>query len=430
MAYQSSYKINEFTLNTKSEIERLEAQVDLFWEKELSLYKMSGLANGMAIVECGCGTGIVGRKLRQSFPGCKITAFDIDPILVETAKNNAQSLGLDNYEVFELPILGTGLPGNTYDFAIARLVLEHLSKPTDAIQEVFRILKPDGKAVFIDNDFEFHLRTYPDLPELKDLYDAYCRARQDGGGNPKIGRELPNLLKHSGFTDIDLQIISAHSSIVGDSIFLRSEGSGIPAKLLKDGYLSSEIYTKIAQKWKRLLKTDGHSLYRQLFFCVGVKPLQKSIENTKEATRTVVPKLLVEKRTSSNMAEVGNEIRDAKRLTDFNVPTGSTEDQIASIWSKVLNRDEIASDENFFEAGGSSLYALEIVDFLQKQFQKKISIVDIFENPTISLLAKMFKQDHQPKADLTPEQRKTARIIKIKERRDNIRRLQSKQNGE
>jgi ubiquinone/menaquinone biosynthesis C-methylase UbiE/acyl carrier protein len=423
MAYQSSYKINEFALNTKSEIERLEAQVDLFWEKELSLYKLSGLENGMAIVECGCGTGIVGRKLCQSFPECKITAFDIDPILVETARNNAQSLGLDNYEVFELPILETGLPSNTYDFAIARLVLEHLSNPVDAIKEVFRILKPNRKAVFIDNDFEFHLRTHPDLPELKDLYDAYCRARQDDGGNPKIGRELPNLLKHSGFINIDLQIISAHSSIVGDSIFLKSEGSGIPAKLLRDGYLSGEIYTKIAQKWNRLLRTDGHSLFRQLFFCVGVKPLQKPIEKTKETARTVVPELLAEKRTSSNMTEVGNKIRAAVRQTEFNVPTGSTEDQIAFIWSKVLNRAEIAPDENFFEAGGSSLYALEIVDFLQKQFQKKISIIDIFENPTISLLAKLFKQDHQQKAALTPEQRKAARIIKIKERRDNIRRL-------
>ena len=42
------------------------------------------------------------------------------------------------------------------------------------------------------------MRTYLDFPELKDLYEAYCRARQDDGGNPKIGRQLPNLYNFCG----------------------------------------------------------------------------------------------------------------------------------------------------------------------------------------------------------------------------------------
>jgi methylase of polypeptide subunit release factors len=72
------------------------AQVELFWEKELMFYKMFGLSDGMEIVECGCGTGIVGRKLLHAFPGCRITAFDIDPLLVETAKTNARQSNLKN----------------------------------------------------------------------------------------------------------------------------------------------------------------------------------------------------------------------------------------------------------------------------------------------------------------------------------------------
>lgn len=429
MAYQSSYKLNEFTLNTKNEIARLEAQVDLFWEKELALYKMIGLKDGISIVECGCGTGIVGKKLLQAFPECKITAFDIDPILVETAKNNAQSLGLENYEVFELPINESGLSSNTYDFAIVRLVLEHLSDPIDAMQEVFRILKPNGRAVFIDNDFDFHLRTYPDIPELKDLYDAYCRARKRDGGNPKIGRELPNLLKRSGFSNIDMQIITAHSSIVGDSIFLKSEGSGIPAKLIKDGYLSGEIYTKIVEKWKKLLRTEDHSLFRQLFFSVGVKLIQPSIVNTKNALNASKSSLPEEPQTSLGKTDLATEIRDAIHKTEFNTSAATAEDKIAFIWSKVLNRNKIALNENFFEAGGSSLYALEIVKILKEEFQKKISITDLFENPTISLLSKHITNNHQPKSNLTPAQRKMDRIKKIKERRNSIRRMERKKDG-
>lgn len=429
MAYQSSYKLNEFTLNTKSEIERLEAQVDLFWEKEIALYKMIGLKDGISIVECGCGTGIVGRKILQAFPECKISAFDIDPILVETAKNTAQSLGLENYEVFERPINESGLLSNAYDFAIVRLVLEHLPDPIDAAQEVFRILKPNGRAVFIDNDFDFHLRTYPDIPELKVLYDAYCRARKQDGGNPKIGRELPNLLKRSGFSDIDMHLITAHSSIVGDSIFLKSEGSGIPAKLVKDGYLSGEIYTKIVEKWKKLLRTEDHSLFRQLFFSVGVKLLQPSIVKTKNTLKASESSSPEEPQTSLYKTDLATEIRDAIHKTEFNTSAASIEDKISLIWSKVLNRNKIALDENFFEAGGSSLYALEIVEILQEEFQKKISITDLFENPTISLLSKHITNNHQSKSDLTTEQRKMDRIKKINERRNYIRRMERKKDG-
>jgi ubiquinone/menaquinone biosynthesis C-methylase UbiE len=75
-------------------------------------------------------------------------------------------------------------------------VLEHLPDPIKAIQEALRIIKPGGKAVFVDNDLTMHIMTHPHIPELGELYHAYCQSREVEGGNPKIGRELPTLLKN------------------------------------------------------------------------------------------------------------------------------------------------------------------------------------------------------------------------------------------
>jgi ubiquinone/menaquinone biosynthesis C-methylase UbiE/acyl carrier protein len=422
MAYQSSYKVNHFSLSTKSEVERLEAQVELFWKKELSLYKSLGLRNGMSIVECGCGTGIVGRKILQEFPESRITAFDIDPYLVETAKENAKNWGLENYEVFERPILNTELPDNKYDFAIARLVLEHLTNPADAIKEIYRILKPNGKAIFVDNDFEFHLRTYPDIPELKDLYGAYCRAREDDGGTPRIGRELPSLTKNSGFSNVDLHIVSAHNSIVGDSIFLKSEGSGIPAKLVKDGYLPSDTYVQIAKKWNTLLKTKGHSIFRQLFLCVGQKislppdfskQEREQEEETKQENLSPV-QISGDDRPANKQYGPPNKEDNVQSLT-------ATQKTISGIWSKVLDREWIGNDENFFEAGGSSLYAVDIVELLEKAFKMEISVVDVFDNPTIALFANFIDSGNTSNKDLSSEERKEIRSKKIMERRQKIK---------
>ncbi len=419
MNYQSSYKIQDFSVDISSEIERLNAQVELFWEKEFNLYRMYGLKDGMSIAECGCGPGLVGKKLLEAFPNCQITAFDIDPILVETAKKNAQLWKLDRYEVGERSILQSELPDDTFDFAIARLVLEHLSTPIDAVKEVFRILKPGGTAIFVDNDFEFHLRTFPDIPELRDLYQAYCSARQDDDGNPKIGRELPTLLRQAGYSDIDLQIISAHSEVVGDEMFLQSEGSGIPAKLVKDGYLSGDTYTKIASKWYKLLKTEGHSMFRQLFLGVGTKVL------TPPAQQKVLSKQSENDRKPTIEQERPSKAVSEKPKADVGRPITSVASKVSEIWSKILNRDSIGKDENFFEAGGSSLQAVEIIKLLEKHFPSELSVVDLFDHPTIALLTKHIQSQtvSVTKKDLSPEHRRELRLNKIQQRREKIKKL-------
>ena len=363
----------------------------------------------------------MGQKLFEAFPNCDVTAFEIDPFLVETARNNARMCELERYDVSQRSILNTGLLNDTYDFGITRLVLEHLSDPLAAVKEVFRILKPGGKAVFIDNDFEFHMRTYPDIPELIDLYNAYCTARQDEGGNPKIGRELPGILKLAGFSNIDLQIVNAHSEIVGNQIFLKSEGSGIPAKLVKDGYLSGEIYTQIARKWSNLLKTERHSIFRQLFLSVGEKPLTEHITEEKHIEHS----FLSEQRFDSRLKKIEeqpshiNKLKEPKE--DYDEPITSAEKKVARIWSAILGREWIGRNENFFEAGGSSIHVPDIIELLGTEFQTELSVTDLFDNPTIALLAKHAEPQKVKKEDLSSSQRQEIRFQRIIERRKTIR---------
>jgi SAM-dependent methyltransferase len=127
----------------------------------------------------------------------KVTAIEIDPFLVAYAKDylspkdQLSQKHIHQCEILQSSLIDTGLAANSFDFAITRLVLEHLPDPVGAIQEVLRIVKPGGKAVFVDNDFNMYLMTHPHIAELGELYDAYCQSRETEGGNPKIGRELP-----------------------------------------------------------------------------------------------------------------------------------------------------------------------------------------------------------------------------------------------
>ncbi|WP_408895213.1 class I SAM-dependent methyltransferase [Paenibacillus taichungensis] len=271
MQKQGSYNVSTIAINLDKEINRLGAQVELFWEQELKHYIEYGLKDGMNVVELGSGPGFVTGKLLDYFPKLHVTALEIDSILVDYANNYLSNKHHSNYTVIEGSILETRLPDNTFDFAITRLVLEHLSDPIGAIKETLRILKPGGRAIFIDNDFEMHIMTFPPIPELRELYDAYCQSRLAEGGNPRIGRELPILLKAGGFKNVGFEVICAHSGILGEDKFLNSEGIGIPSKLVRDGFLSSKTLGAISVAWRNMLHTEEHSIMRQLYLGYGEK---------------------------------------------------------------------------------------------------------------------------------------------------------------
>jgi hypothetical protein len=44
-------------------------------------------------------------------------------------------------------------------------------------------------------------------------------------------------------------------------------------------------------------------------------------------------------------------------------------------------------NDNFFEAGGTSLKAVQVIAMIKKELNKTLSIVSLFECPTLTLLA-------------------------------------------
>jgi amino acid adenylation domain-containing protein len=65
------------------------------------------------------------------------------------------------------------------------------------------------------------------------------------------------------------------------------------------------------------------------------------------------------------------------------------EDKIKSIWKDLLGIDNIGLNDNFFDAGGNSLLMGRMQLKINHTFQENISIVDVFQYPTIASLARL-----------------------------------------
>ena len=69
-------------------------------------------------------------------------------------------------------------------------------------------------------------------------------------------------------------------------------------------------------------------------------------------------------------------------------PRNKPELKISTIWKDVLNLDKVGIYDNFFDLGGNSLLAVEIVNRINIEFDSDISIILLFKYPTVDSMAK------------------------------------------
>ncbi|HEX6861716.1 MAG TPA: FkbM family methyltransferase, partial [Thermoanaerobaculia bacterium] len=70
-------------------------------------------------------------------------------------------------------------------------------------------------------------------------------------------------------------------------------------------------------------------------------------------------------------------------------PRNEVEATIASIWQQVLQRDRVGVHDNFFDLGGQSLLLLQVHTRVREAFASDVSVLDLFQHPTVSALAEL-----------------------------------------
>jgi acyl carrier protein len=86
---------------------------------------------------------------------------------------------------------------------------------------------------------------------------------------------------------------------------------------------------------------------------------------------------------------------------EFVAPRTSTERELVTIWTEVLQLTKVGIYDNFFELGGHSLLATQLISRLKETFEIEFPFRCLFENPTISQLANKVvnQQIEQVKSD-------------------------------
>ncbi len=180
------------------ENERLQDQADTLVEL---LHSDTAYPPGSTVLEAGCGVGSQTVTLATRSPGARLTSIDVSPTSLAEARRRVERAGLANVEFRQADIFALPFAPESFDHVFVCFVLEHLSRPVEALSHLGRLLKPGGTITVIEGD---HGSAYfhPDSSAAQAAIQCLVTLQRIGGGDALIGRQVYPLMVEAGFDAI------------------------------------------------------------------------------------------------------------------------------------------------------------------------------------------------------------------------------------
>jgi ubiquinone/menaquinone biosynthesis C-methylase UbiE len=158
---------------------------------------------GEHILEVGSGSGVICRLVAARLQATgSVVGVDISPDIVAEAQKYVLREGLAAQIVFECgPGESLQYPDASFDCACAARLLLHAHAPEAILREMRRVVRPGGRVVVMDWDFETVAVDHPD----RELTRRVLHWRTDNyGGDNWSGRQLWRQMQAAGLQQLSL----------------------------------------------------------------------------------------------------------------------------------------------------------------------------------------------------------------------------------
>ncbi len=113
--------------------------------------------------------------------------------------------------------------------------------------------------------------------------------------------------------------------------------------------------------------------------------------------------------------------------TNYQAPHSEVEKTIAKVWKQVLQLEKVGIDDNFFDLGGNSLLVVQVNNKLREIWNRDLSVVEIFQNPTIKSLAQHLSQKSSAQTTLEKMRERVGKQREALNQRNQVLMKQRKQ---
>ncbi|HEV2034176.1 MAG TPA: methyltransferase domain-containing protein [Candidatus Dormibacteraeota bacterium] len=231
------------------------------------LHSDTAYPGGSLVLEVGCGVGAQTVTLAKRSPDARFTSIDLSADSIAEAKQRTDSAGLTNVAFRQADIFALPFTAESFDHVFVCFVLEHLSRPVEALVILRALLKPGGTITVIEGD---HGSTYfhPDSAAAHAAIQCQVELQREASGNALIGRQLYPLMTEAGFDAVHVSprmvyVDSSRPDLVDG--FTRKTFTamieGIRESAIASGLIEPEIFDAGVQDLHRTTEADGVFCY-------------------------------------------------------------------------------------------------------------------------------------------------------------------------
>jgi ubiquinone/menaquinone biosynthesis C-methylase UbiE len=191
----------EFDEQAVRQIQRVYSTPDVIAQREQVLALLSA-RSGERILDVGSGPGFLVASLAAAVgPGGVVHGLDPSaPMNALAAELTADRpwVHIDTGDALALPY-----PDATFDAAVSTQVYEYVPDIPAALAELRRVLRPGGRALILDTDWDSVVWHVSD----RDRHQRVMAAWEEHLAHPHLPPELPGHLRHAGFTVTERALI-------------------------------------------------------------------------------------------------------------------------------------------------------------------------------------------------------------------------------
>ena len=184
---------------SEQEQKRLLKQAGLLRGWTERFFLAGGLAQGMRVLDVGCGMGDVSLLAADIVgPTGSVLGVDRDPHALARARDRAVQHGCSSFVQFDQIHLDELKTSELFDAAVGRYVLLYQTDPAATLRHVASLVKPGGRLIFHEVDFGQVVPTWPEAPLWMRTYTIMSEAFRRGGNPPDFGRRLARTFLDAG----------------------------------------------------------------------------------------------------------------------------------------------------------------------------------------------------------------------------------------
>lgn len=174
-------------------VEALYLTADVVRQREVTLGQLA-LRPGERLLDVGCGPGLLAEMAAAAVgPQGEVFGVDLSPSMVALARQRCALLPRVAFEVADA--IALPCDGERFDAVTCIQVLEYVADADRALAELKRVLRPGGRLLLVDTDWESCVWASADPDRMRRMlaaWDTHC-------AHPQLPRVLGPMLARHGF---------------------------------------------------------------------------------------------------------------------------------------------------------------------------------------------------------------------------------------